>query len=56
MICTSLALGGSKIWLAVTGLLGAGMIFTALTGNCALAMLLAKAPWNTQDEQKQPES
>ena len=47
MICAALGLWGSKLWVGVAGVLGLGTIFTALTGNCALAMLLSKAPWNS---------
>lgn len=48
-IITSVLLGAgtSKLFLVLTGFLGCGLTFAALTGNCALAMVLSKAPWNT---------
>ena len=32
--------------LILSGFVGCGMMFAGLTGNCAMATLLAKAPWN----------
>lgn len=38
-------------WFAVPAFIGAGLTFAGLTGNCGLAMLIAKAPWNKLDSQ-----
>jgi len=48
-ILTGLSL--SLIWpwaIAVSWLIGAGMVFTAFIDWCGMALLLAKAPWNKQ--------
>lgn len=37
------SLGGLSLF---TGVLGIGLIYAGVTGNCALAKLLQKAPWN----------
>ena len=36
----------SPAWLLLTGFIGAGLIFTGLTGFCGLAIVMAKMPWN----------
>lgn len=41
-----------KGWFIVPSFIGAGLTFAGLTGNCGLAMLLAKAPWNKLDKDK----
>lgn len=33
-------------WLLFTGFFGAGLCFAGLTGNCYLAQVMAKMPWN----------
>jgi rhodanese-related sulfurtransferase len=33
-------------WNALSGFVGAGLVFAGLSGFCGLALLLAKAPWN----------
>jgi rhodanese-related sulfurtransferase len=35
-----------------TGLIGAGLIFAGFSGICALAMLIAKMPWNQKVAEK----
>lgn len=35
-----------KSWLIAPGLVGAGLVYAGLSGNCGLAMVLARAPWN----------
>jgi rhodanese-related sulfurtransferase len=35
-------------WIALTGFVGAGLIFAGLTGFCGMALILARAPWNQQ--------
>lgn len=37
-----------SVWLA--GLVGAGLVFAAVTDTCAMGMLLAKMPWNRQQQ------
>jgi rhodanese-related sulfurtransferase len=36
-------------FLAITIFMGAGLIFSGISGFCGLAMLLARAPWNQSD-------
>lgn len=43
---TLLALFVNKRWLAVPGFIGAGLTYAGLSGNCGLAMILSRAPWN----------
>lgn len=33
-------------WFALSGFVGAGLVFAAITDNCAMALLISKAPWN----------
>jgi rhodanese-related sulfurtransferase len=48
ILLSSVAAGWTlnKGWFIVPAFIGAGLTFAGLTGNCGLAMLLAKAPWN----------
>jgi rhodanese-related sulfurtransferase len=39
----------SKWFFIMPALIGAGLTFAGLTGNCGLALMLAKAPWNKQE-------
>lgn len=44
-----IGLGLSRLWPAAIGLawlIGAGLVFAALTDWCGMGLLLAKAPWN----------
>lgn len=36
----------SPWWLALSGFVGAGLVFAGVTDSCGMAMLLAKMPWN----------
>jgi hypothetical protein len=36
----------SHWFFALSGFVGAGLIFAGVTGICGMAMLLAKMPWN----------
>lgn len=36
-------------FLAITIFMGAGLIYSGISGFCGLAMLLARAPWNQSD-------
>lgn len=33
-------------WLALSGFVGAGLVFAGVTDTCGMGMLLAKMPWN----------
>ncbi len=33
-------------WLALSGFVGAGLIFAGITDTCAMGLLLARMPWN----------
>jgi len=48
ILLSSVAAGWTinRNWFIVPGFIGAGLTFAGLTGNCGLAILLAKAPWN----------
>lgn len=48
ILLSSVAAGWTvnKIWFVIPAFIGAGLTFAGLTGNCGLAILLAKAPWN----------
>lgn len=54
ILLTSTAAGWTinKGWFIVPSFIGAGLTFAGLSGNCGLAMLLAKAPWNKLDKDK----
>lgn len=38
-------------WLWLAAFVGAGLVFSGLTGSCGMAMLLARMPWNRRPEQ-----
>jgi hypothetical protein len=49
----SLVLGGvllgfavSPVWFGLSGFVGAGLVFAGVSGSCAMASVLALAPWN----------
>lgn len=33
-------------WIALSGFVGAGLVFAGVTDTCGMGMLLARAPWN----------
>lgn len=33
-------------WFALSGFVGAGLVYAAITDNCAMALLMTRAPWN----------
>jgi rhodanese-related sulfurtransferase len=33
-------------WFALSGLVGAGLVYAAITDTCAMGLVMAKAPWN----------
>jgi rhodanese-related sulfurtransferase len=42
----------SGVFFALSGLVGAGLIFAGVTDKCGLALLLARAPWNADKTDK----
>lgn len=36
-------------WFVMSALIGCGLTFAGLTGNCGLAILLSRAPWNKME-------
>ena len=42
----------SRWFLVLPAVFGAGLTYAGLSGNCGLAMLLAKAPWNQHKKAK----
>ncbi len=40
------ALLASPLWLALSAVVGAGLLFAGLTGWCGMSMLLMRMPWN----------
>ena len=51
LILTGVTLGFTvnQLFFLLPGFIGCGLTFAGLTGNCGLAMVLAKAPWNRID-------
>ncbi len=41
-----LAWAAHPLWMYLAALVGAGLLFSGLTGKCGMAWVLAKAPWN----------
>jgi rhodanese-related sulfurtransferase len=35
-------------WIALSGFVGAGLVFAAITDTCAMGMLIARMPWNNR--------
>ena len=42
----ALAVAVSPAWLLLSGFVGAGLMFSAATDTCAMALVLARMPWN----------
>lgn len=36
----------SPAWIALSGFVGAGLVFAGVTDTCGMAMLIARMPWN----------
>jgi rhodanese-related sulfurtransferase len=47
----SLSLWLGPWWLLLAAFVGAGLTFAGVTGNCGLAILLSKCPWNSKSLQ-----
>jgi hypothetical protein len=43
---SALAYFVSPYWIALSALVGAGLVFAGITDTCGMAMLLARLPWN----------
>ena len=43
---TALGYFVNSAWLGLAGFVGAGLMFAGITDTCAMAMILAKMPWN----------
>lgn len=43
-----LALIFNPAWIALSGFVGAGLIFAGITDTCGMGMLIARMPWNTR--------
>ena len=48
LLGTILALVVDFIWVYLSMFVGAGLLFSGVTGWCGMALLLAKMPWNTK--------
>ena len=35
-------------WIALSGFVGAGLIFAGITDTCGMGMLIARMPWNNR--------
>jgi hypothetical protein len=35
-------------WIALSGFVGAGLIFAGITDTCCMGMLIARMPWNNR--------
>lgn len=42
----------NQAWHAVSGFVGAGLIFAGVTGHCGMALVMTKAPWNVRRKTK----
>lgn len=36
------------MWIALSGFVGAGLVFAGITDTCGMGMLIARMPWNTR--------
>lgn len=43
-------------WIVLPAFVGAGLVFSGVTGTCGMAMLLARMPWNQVKEKSAGES
>ena len=52
LVLAGTALGAffDPLWYGLAALVGAGQMFAGLSGNCLMANMLAKAPWNRQPQ------
>jgi rhodanese-related sulfurtransferase len=41
-------------WMALSGFVGAGLMFAGITDTCGMAMILARMPWNTRKPTDKP--
>lgn len=38
-------------WIALSGFIGAGLVFAGVTDTCGMAMILARMPWNNRQKE-----
>jgi len=38
----------NPLWIALSGFVGAGLVFAGITDTCGMAMLIARMPWNNR--------
>ncbi|MFV0338228.1 MAG: rhodanese-like domain-containing protein [Chthoniobacterales bacterium] len=38
----------NPLWIALSGFVGAGLVFAGITDTCGMGMLIAKMPWNNR--------
>lgn len=38
----------SPAWIALSGFVGAGLVFAGITDTCGMGLLIARMPWNTR--------
>jgi rhodanese-related sulfurtransferase len=50
LVFTGVTLGYfvNPLWLALSGFVGAGLIFSGITDTCGMGLILAQMPWNTR--------
>lgn len=46
LVGSALAYFAHPYWIALPGLVGAGLVFAGITDSCGMGMLLARMPWN----------
>ncbi|MCM2303794.1 MAG: rhodanese-like domain-containing protein [Elusimicrobia bacterium] len=46
LVGVALAVAAGPAWLLLSGFVGAGLMFSAATDTCAMALVLARMPWN----------
>lgn len=46
LVGVGLGFGIHPAFFALSGLVGAGLVFAGATGFCGMAQILARAPWN----------
>lgn len=56
VIGSALAIWGHPYWIALPGLMGAGLMFSGLTDTCAMGACLSRMPWNQDSGSTMPAS
>tara|TARA_Y100000814_G_scaffold290896_1_gene266283 strand:- start:2062 stop:2229 length:168 start_codon:yes stop_codon:yes gene_type:complete len=52
MVIFGIVLGSAvaPAWYALSGFIGAGLVFAGVTDTCGMGMALAKMPWNQKSK------